>query len=68
MYFRIIDITGHPLSTDAKFSEKLTFLTSWYAHERVRIWGLKMLVFQGIFRTYLTDGPLPLTVPDWTRF
>ena len=28
-------IRGHPLSTYAKFSEKLTFLTSWYAHVRV---------------------------------
>ena len=30
----------HPLSTNAKFSEKLTFLTPWYAHISV----LEMLV------------------------
>ena len=27
---------NHSFSTYARFSEKLTFLTSWYAHERVR--------------------------------
>ena len=32
---------GHPLSRYAKSSEKLTFLTPWYAH----------------VRTYLMDGP-----------
>ena len=30
---------GHPLSTYAKFSEKLTFLTPRYGHVRVRIRG-----------------------------
>ena len=29
----------HLFSTYAKFLEKLTFLTPWYAHERVRIGG-----------------------------
>ena len=48
---------GHPLSMYAKFSEKLTFLTPWYAHVRVRIRGLKMLVLRKILRTYLMDGP-----------
>ena len=33
-------VWGHPLSTYAKFSEKLTFLTLWYAYVRVRISGL----------------------------
>ena len=28
---------NHPFSTYAKFSEELTFLTSWYAHVHVRI-------------------------------
>ena len=32
-------IGGHPFSTYANFSEKLTFLTPWYAHVRVRIRG-----------------------------
>ena len=40
-----------------KFSEKLTFLTPWYAHVRVRIRGLEMLVFRKILRTYLMDEP-----------
>ena len=39
-------------------TEKLTFLTPWYAHVRVRIRGLEMLVFQKILHTYLMDGPL----------
>ena len=52
-----IEIRGHPLSTYAKFSEKLTFLTPWHAHVRVRIRGLEMLIFQKILRTYLVDGP-----------
>ena len=41
-------VGGHPLSTYAKFSEKLTFLTPWYVHVRVRIRGLEMLVFRKI--------------------
>ena len=44
---------GHPLSTYAKFFEKLIFLTPWY----VCIRGLEMLVFREIVRTYLMDGP-----------
>ena len=40
---------GHPLSTYAKFSEKLTFLTPWYAHVQV---------FRKILRTYWMDGPV----------
>ena len=48
---------GHPLSTYAKFSEKLTFLTPWNAHVRVRIRGLEMLVFRKNLRTYLMDSP-----------
>ena len=32
----------HSFSTYAKFSEKLTFLTPWYAHVSVRIRGWKM--------------------------
>ena len=33
-------ITDHPLSTYAKFSEKLTFLTPWYAHVRIHTYLL----------------------------
>ena len=54
-----IIIRGHPLSTYAKFSEKLTMLTPWYAYVRVRIRGLEMLVFRKILRTYLMDHYLP---------
>ena len=50
-------IWGHPLSTYAKFSEKLTFPTPWYAHVRVRIRGLEILAFRKILRTYLIDDP-----------
>ena len=49
---------GHPFSTYAKFSEKLTFLTPWYAHVRARIRGLGMLTFRKILRTYLMEDPL----------
>ena len=49
---------GHPLSTYAKYSKKLTFLTPWYAYVRVRIRGLEMLIFRQILRTYLMDGLL----------
>ena len=52
--FRLL---GHLLSAFAKFSEKLTFLTPWYAHVRVRIRELKMVVFRKSLRTYLMDGP-----------
>ena len=44
------------------FSENLTFLTPWYAHVRVRIRGLEMLVFQNILHTYLMDGPYLLFI------
>ena len=56
--FPMSTIRAHPLSTYAKLSEKLTFLTPWYVHVRVRIRGLEMLVFRKILRTYLMDGPL----------
>ena len=49
------DENSLPLSTYAKFSEKLTFLTLWYAHVRVCIRGLEMLVFRKILRAYLMD-------------
>ena len=38
----------HPLSTYAKYSEKLLFLTPWYAHKRVCIRVLEMLVIRKI--------------------
>ena len=40
---------GYALSTYAKYSEKLTFLTLWYAHVRVRIMGLEIIVFGKIY-------------------
>ena len=45
------DIRCHPLSTYAKFSNKLIFLTPRYEHVRVRITGLEMLVFRKILRS-----------------
>ena len=57
---------GHPLSRYAKSSEKLTFLTPWYAHVRVRIKGLEMSVFRKILRTYLMDDPLRLLLVNHT--
>ena len=53
----------HPLSMYTKFSEKLTFLTSWYAHVCVRIGGLEILVFWKILRTYLMDYPFIIMAP-----
>ena len=41
----MIFLRGHPLSAYAKFPEKLTFLTPWYAHVPVLTRGLEMLVF-----------------------
>ena len=35
----------HPFSTYRKLSEKLTFVTPWYAHARMSIRGLEMLFF-----------------------
>ena len=60
-------VWGHPLSTYAKFSEKPTFLTTWYAHVRVRIRRLEMLVFRKILRTYLMDGPYYYVLISYIR-
>ena len=54
----IINIGDYPLSTYAKFSDKLTSLTPWYAHVGVRIRGLEMSVFRKILLTYLMDDSL----------
>ena len=47
----------HSFSMSAKFSEELTFLTSWYAHVRVCIRGYEMLVFWKILPTYEMNDP-----------
>ena len=52
-----VEVQGHPSSTCAKLSEKLTFLTPWYAPVRMCIRGLEMLVFRKVLRTYLMDDP-----------
>ena len=49
----LVAIRGHPLSTYAKYSEKLAFLTPWYAHVRVRIRELEIIVFRKSLPTYL---------------
>ena len=55
----MIYLSGHPLSTCAKFSEKLLFLTPWYAHGRVRIsgagWGGGNVSFSENF-AYVLNG------------
>ena len=58
-------VRGHPLSMHTKFSEKLTFLTPWYAHLRGRIRELEILVFQKILRTYLMAVPVAYYSENW---
>ena len=48
----------HLLSTCAKFSTLLTFLTSWYTHVRVRIKRWEMLFFSENFVYVLNKWPL----------
>ena len=55
---RLRDPYGASISTCTKFSEKLIFLTPWYAHVRVRIRGLKIIVFRKFLRTYLVNDLL----------
>ena len=47
------------LSTYAKFSEKLTFLSPRYALALARIREVEMLVFRNILHTYVMDDSLP---------
>ena len=56
-------VRGHPLSTYAKFSEKLRFLNPWYANVCVRIKWLEMLVFRKILHRYLRDDSLLPYIP-----
>ena len=58
----VIHLRDHSLSTYAEFSEKLTFLNLSYAHVRVRIRGLEMLVFRKVLGTYLMDDPLTMVI------
>ena len=50
---------GHPISTYAKFFEKLTFLAPWYADVRVhvRIRVFEMLLLGKKLPTYKFDLP-----------
>ena len=43
--FKFITRRDHPLSTYAKFSEKLIFITPWYAHGFVGFRGKKSYFF-----------------------
>ena len=45
-------VGDHSFGTYAKISKKLTFITFWYAHVRVRIRGYKNVSFPKILRTY----------------
>ena len=49
---------GHSLSPYAKFSEKLIFLTNWYAHVRVHIRGVRNIHFSGNIAYVLNEWPL----------
>ena len=56
-----------------KFSEKRTFLTTWYAHVRVRIRELKMFVFLKIWRALFSwdsfwDSPFCLITNELFEF
>ena len=42
-------VRNHSFNSHAKFSKKLTFLTTCYAYVRVRMWGSKLLVFRNKF-------------------
>ena len=60
-------IWGDPVSTFAKFSEKLIFLTLLIRHVphlRVRFKGLEMLVFRKVLRTYLMNDPFASDILD----
>ena len=50
---------GSSIKCVRKIFQKLTFPTPWYAHVRVRIWGIRNLNFQKILRKYLMNGPSP---------
>ena len=61
VFLKIDILRDHPFSTWAKCSKKLTFLTSWYAHERVHIRRWKMLVFSENFAYVLNRWALRLS-------
>ena len=48
---------GQPLTTYAKFFEKLTFLSPWYAHVHMYIRVLEIYVFWKIFACVDMDEP-----------
>ena len=58
-------IKHHLFGAYAKVKKKLKFLTPWYAHVRVLIKGLEMLVFRKILRMYKMDGLLSNTEIKW---
>ena len=59
---------GPSIKYVSKIFRKLTFLTPWYAHVRVRIRGLEMLVFRTILRMYIMDVPqTPYNLKSYQR-
>ena len=75
-------VRGHLFSTYAKFSEKLTFLTPWYAHvcARIKGWSLKLyfdLMFSATFyykphflqsnSSLKQEKQIKLLIKPWTR-
>ena len=55
---------GHPLSTYAKFSKKLTFLTPLIRTRRCAYQGVRNVSFSKILRMYLMDGPIRNLIPQ----
>ena len=50
-------VKGHPLSTYAKFSEKLTFLTPQICTHTCAYQGAGNVNFWKLLRRHLMDGP-----------
>ena len=63
MYFKSsITDTGPSFSAYAKCSGKPTFLTPWYAHVRVPIRGLEILVCRKSLHTVRTNWMIPFLI------
>ena len=54
--WQYIYIMGPSIKYVAKSSQKLTFLSPWYAHVRPGIGGLEMLIFRKILCVHLMDS------------
>ena len=52
-----LSVKGSSIKYVRRIFRKTNISTRWYAHLRVRIRGLEMLVFRKILCTYLMDDP-----------